>query len=139
MAARLIEMGFRGLLNGIGALIIKNTLERGALIRKGTLIGRRELNRIITVLESILKGRHNVTSVSTNVTIIVVSDMYLLLLSVVSPSAVYFFRVDCLKIHEVPRTPTPWVICGSGIKTTVEHLCGLRVKREGIYSKAFYV
>ena len=79
------------------------------------------------------------TSVSTNVTIIVVSDMYLFLSSVVSPSAVYFIRVDCLKVHEVPRTPTPWVICGSGIKTTVEHLCGLRVKREGIYRKAFHV
>ena len=123
---------------GIGVLINKNMLERGALIRKRALIGRRALNRIITVLESRLKGRYNMTSVSTNVTIIVVSDMFLFLSSVVSPSDVYFFRVDCFKIHEVPRTPTPYVICGSGIKTAIESLCGLRVKREGIYNKAFY-
>lgn len=48
----------------------------------------------------------------------------------IKPCALVPTRVDCLKVHEVPRTPTPWVICGSGIKTTVEHLCGLRVKRE---------
>ena len=35
----------------IGVLINQNTFERGALIRKGALIERRALNRIITVLE----------------------------------------------------------------------------------------
>ena len=44
----LIKMGA---LNGIGALINKNTFG-GALIRKGALIGRRALNRIITVLSN---------------------------------------------------------------------------------------
>ncbi|XP_073250333.1 uncharacterized protein [Porites lutea] len=51
----------------------------------------------------------------------------------IKPCALVPTRADCLKVHEVPRTPTPWVICGSGIKTTVEHLCGLRVKREGLH------
>ena len=34
----------------IRALIVKKQIRRGALIRKGALIGRRALNRIITVL-----------------------------------------------------------------------------------------
>ena len=38
-----------GALNGIGAFINKNTFEGEALIRKGTLIRRRALNRILTV------------------------------------------------------------------------------------------
>ncbi len=38
-----------GVLIGKGALIDKNTFEGGALIPKGVLIGRRALNRIITV------------------------------------------------------------------------------------------
>ena len=44
----LIKMGA---LNGIGALINKNTFGE-ALIRRGALIGRRALNQIITVLSN---------------------------------------------------------------------------------------
>ena len=41
-----------GALIGIGAVINKNTLKGGALIRKGAPIGRRALNRIITVIHA---------------------------------------------------------------------------------------
>ncbi len=45
-----------GALIGIGALINKNTFEGGgALIRKGALIGRRALNRIITVIRFLVE------------------------------------------------------------------------------------
>ena len=40
-----------GVLIRVGALINKNTFERGCLFERGALIGRRVLNRIITVTQ----------------------------------------------------------------------------------------
>ena len=39
-----------GVPNRLGVLINKNTLERGCLFERGALIGRKGLNRIITVM-----------------------------------------------------------------------------------------